>query len=85
MSRHEPMFNVQSSVLALLAAMVAVHLVRMGLSQDWVTAADPSGSSDPAGLQPELGTAIDYDQAGRTDILLHDVYGSRANWQVLVT
>jgi membrane associated rhomboid family serine protease len=31
------MFNVQSSVLAVLGAMVAVHLVRMGLSGDWDT------------------------------------------------
>src|SRR4029079_9506149 len=36
-SRHEPMFNVQASVLAVLGLMVAVHLVRMGLSQDWDT------------------------------------------------
>ena len=37
MNRHEPMFNVQDSVLAVLGAMVAVHLVRMGLSADWDT------------------------------------------------
>ena len=37
MNQHEPMFNVQSSVLAVLGAMVAVHLVRMGLSADWDT------------------------------------------------
>lgn len=37
MNQHEPMFNVQSSVLAVLAAMVAVHLVRTGLSADWDT------------------------------------------------
>jgi membrane associated rhomboid family serine protease len=36
-NRHEPIFNVQSAVLALLAFMVAVHLVRMGLSEDWDT------------------------------------------------
>src|SRR5262249_11543060 len=29
-------------------------------------------------------TAIDYDQDGRMDILLHDVYGSRDTWQVLL-
>lgn len=42
MSRHEPMFNVQGSVLAVLGLMVGVHLVRMGLSQDfdtWLTLA----------------------------------------------
>ena len=37
MSRHEPMFNVPGSVLAVLGLMVAVHLVRMGLSPDWDT------------------------------------------------
>ena len=37
MSRHEPMFNVPGSVLAVLGAMVAVHLVRLGLPQDWDT------------------------------------------------
>lgn len=37
MSRHEPMFNVQGSVLAVLGLMVAVHLVRLGLSADWDT------------------------------------------------
>jgi RHS repeat-associated protein len=57
----------------------------LGYTQDWVTVADPSGPADPAELQPELGTAIDYDQDGRTDILLHDVYGARNNWQVLLT
>jgi membrane associated rhomboid family serine protease len=36
-SRHEPMFNVQGSVLAVLGLMVAVHLVRLGLSPDWDT------------------------------------------------
>ena len=58
MSRHEPMFNVPSSVLALLAAMVAVHLVRMGLSQDWdtwltlVLAFIPARYSGFAGMLP---------------------------------
>ncbi len=37
MNRHEPMFNVQRSVMALLGVMVAVHLVRLSLSEDWFT------------------------------------------------
>ena len=37
MSRHEPMFNVPGSVLAVLALMAAVHLLRLGLSEDWDT------------------------------------------------
>lgn len=37
MSRHEPMFNVPGSVLAVLAAMTAVHVVRINLSEDWET------------------------------------------------
>ena len=37
MGRHEPMFNIEGSVLALLALMVGVHLVRLGLSEDWDT------------------------------------------------
>jgi membrane associated rhomboid family serine protease len=36
-SRHEPMFNIPGSVVALLAAMGAIHLVRWGLSADWST------------------------------------------------
>lgn len=35
MSRHEPMFNIPGSVLALLAMMAAVHLVRWSLPEDW--------------------------------------------------
>jgi len=36
-NQHEPMFNVHNSVLAVLGAMVAVQIVRMGLSADWDT------------------------------------------------
>ena len=46
--------------------------------------ANPSVPADPTHLQPEVGTALDYDQDGRTDILLHDVYDTRHNWQVLL-
>ncbi|MFA5900803.1 MAG: rhomboid family intramembrane serine protease [Hyphomicrobium sp.] len=37
MSRHEPMFNVPASVLAVLATMVVVHAVRINLGEDWDT------------------------------------------------
>lgn len=37
MNRHEPMFNVPGSVLAVLALMTAVHVLRLGLSEDWDT------------------------------------------------
>lgn len=39
-SQHEPMFNVAGSVLAVLGAMVAVHLIRLGVSPEfdgWLT------------------------------------------------
>ncbi len=45
---------------------------------------DGSGPSDPAQIQPELGTVIDYDQDGRKDVLLHDVHGVGVTWQVLL-
>ncbi len=45
---------------------------------------DGSGPSDPALIQPELGTVIDYDQDGRKDVLLHDVHGVGVTWQVLL-
>ncbi|WP_437734865.1 RHS repeat-associated core domain-containing protein [Sorangium sp. So ce1335] len=53
--------------------------------EDWPTVADPSGPSDPALLQPELGTVLDYDDDGRADVLLHDVYGSEVTWHVLLS
>ncbi|AUX49121.1 uncharacterized protein SOCE26_106660 [Sorangium cellulosum] len=36
--------------------------------EEWPIVADPVGPSDPAILQPELGTALDYDDDGRTEI-----------------
>ncbi len=56
----------------------------LGFSEEWPMVANPSVPADPAHLQPEVGTALDYDQDGRTDILLHDVYDTRHNWQVLL-
>src|SRR4051812_5851499 len=49
------------------------------------TVAAPPGPADPAVIQPDLGTTIDYDQNGKSDVYLHDVYGSRDNGLVLVT
>ncbi|AUX30840.1 MULTISPECIES: RHS repeat-associated core domain-containing protein [Sorangium] len=53
--------------------------------EEWPTVADPVGPSDPALLQPELGTVLDYDDDGRMDILLHDVYGTEVTWHVLLS
>src|SRR5262249_3681113 len=35
-------------------------------------------------IQPELGTVIDYNQDGRMDVFLHDVYGTSDTWIVLL-
>ncbi|WP_437605689.1 RHS repeat-associated core domain-containing protein [Sorangium sp. So ce834] len=53
--------------------------------EDWLFVADPVGPSDPAMLQPELGTVLDYDDDGRTDVLVHDVYGAEVTWHVLLS
>jgi hypothetical protein len=66
-------------------AMVYLGSPELGLLQEWSVALDPSGPADPAGLQPELGTAIDYNQDDRPDILLHDVHGTLVTWHVLLT
>jgi len=51
--------------------------------QKWPLVLDPPGPADPAQIQPELGTAIDFNQDGRMDLLLHDVYGRKNNHIVL--
>jgi YD repeat-containing protein len=56
----------------------------LGLVEDWVTVASPSGPADPRKIQPDLGTGIDYDADGRTDISVHDVYGASNTWHVLL-
>jgi RHS repeat-associated protein len=56
----------------------------LGFSQEWVSAADPSGPADPTLLQPELGSVLDYDGDGRRDLLLHDVHDAIPTWQVLL-
>ncbi|WP_437952580.1 RHS repeat-associated core domain-containing protein [Sorangium sp. So ce296] len=53
--------------------------------EEWPTVADPVGPSDPALLQPELGTVLDYDDDGRADVLLHDVYDAKTTWHVLLS
>ncbi|AUX35802.1 MULTISPECIES: RHS repeat-associated core domain-containing protein [Sorangium] len=53
--------------------------------EEWPTVADPMGPSDPALLQPELGTVLDYDDDGRMDVLLHDVYSTEVTWHVLLS
>ncbi|XWJ68823.1 RHS repeat-associated core domain-containing protein [Sorangium cellulosum] len=53
--------------------------------EEWPTVADPIGFPDPATLQPELGTVLDYDDDGRMDVLLHDVYGAEVTWHVLLS
>jgi hypothetical protein len=58
--------------------------VATALTEDWPMVAMPSGPADPASIQPEVGTAIDYDQDGLTDLLLHDVAGVSPNWIVLL-
>jgi hypothetical protein len=56
----------------------------LAFSQAWVTVAEPSGPADPPSIQPELGTVLDYNQDGRKDVLLHDVYNALTTWQVLL-
>ncbi|WP_437933510.1 RHS repeat-associated core domain-containing protein [Sorangium sp. So ce341] len=53
--------------------------------EEWPTVAEPMEPSDPALLQPELGTVLDYDDDGRMDVLLHDVYGTEVTWHVLLS
>ncbi|KYF61036.1 type IV secretion protein Rhs [Sorangium cellulosum] len=56
----------------------------LALFEDWPVVADAHGPADPTLLQPELGTAIDHDQDGRMDVLLHDVHGATDTWHVLL-
>ncbi|MDC0679024.1 RHS repeat-associated core domain-containing protein [Sorangium atrum] len=53
--------------------------------QDWLFVADPDGPSDPALLQPELGTVLDYNDDGQMDVLLHDVFDTKTTWHVLLS
>ncbi|HLM76738.1 MAG TPA: VCBS repeat-containing protein, partial [Polyangiaceae bacterium] len=57
---------------------------KLAFSQEWPMVADPAGPSDSSSIQPELGTAIDYDQNGQSDIWLHDVYGGSVNETMLL-
>jgi YD repeat-containing protein len=56
----------------------------LAFSQEWPMVADPIDPADSSSLQPELGTAIDYDQNGRADVWLHDVHGGSVNEMVLL-
>ncbi|WP_437985517.1 FG-GAP repeat domain-containing protein [Sorangium sp. So ce117] len=53
--------------------------------EDWLFVADPDRPSAPALPQPELGTVLDYDDDGRMDVLLHDVYEAETTWHVLLS
>src|SRR5262249_49950370 len=56
----------------------------LALTEDWPMVASPSGPADPTQIQPELGTAIDYDDDGRADVFVHDVWDASPNWIVLL-
>ncbi|MBK9266191.1 MAG: VCBS repeat-containing protein [Polyangiaceae bacterium] len=58
---------------------------KVAFSQEWSFVQDPQGPADPSQIQPELGTASDFDQDGRMDVLLHDVHGSKNNHIVLLS
>jgi hypothetical protein len=60
-------------------------LPKVAFSQEWSFVQDAQDQSDPGLLQPELGVALDYNQDGRADILLYDVYGNRNNHIVLLS
>ncbi|MDC0682432.1 RHS repeat-associated core domain-containing protein [Sorangium atrum] len=53
--------------------------------EDWLFVADPDGPSDPALLQPELGTVLDYNDDGQMDVFLHDVFDTKTTWHVLLS
>ncbi|WP_437731191.1 RHS repeat-associated core domain-containing protein [Sorangium sp. So ce1335] len=57
----------------------------LAFREEWPMVADPSGPSNSAFLQPELGTVLDYDDDGRADVLLHDVHGAEVTWHVLLS
>ncbi|MEZ4300176.1 MAG: FG-GAP-like repeat-containing protein [Polyangiaceae bacterium] len=59
--------------------------LELAFSQEDIEAPNPTSSADPSQIQPELGTVIDYDQDGRQDVLLHDVYGQTTTWRVLLS
>ncbi len=69
--RHEPMFNVQVSVLAVLGVMVAVHLVRLGLSADWDTWVTLALAFIPARYSGYAGELPGGDVASVTSFLTH--------------
>ncbi len=56
---------------------------KVGLLQEWSFVENSDGPTEPTQLQPELGTVIDYNDDGRKDIFLHDIYNNRQNYTVL--
>ncbi|HLM74851.1 MAG TPA: type IV secretion protein Rhs, partial [Polyangiaceae bacterium] len=56
----------------------------LAFSQEWGFVDNPDEPADPALIQPEVGTPLDYDQDGLMDVLMHDVHGSAVTWQVLL-
>ncbi|MEZ4298906.1 MAG: SpvB/TcaC N-terminal domain-containing protein [Polyangiaceae bacterium] len=59
--------------------------LELAFSQADIEAPNPTAPADPTQIQPELGTVIDYDQDGRQDVLLHDVYAQTTTWRVLLS
>ncbi|WP_437531191.1 RHS repeat-associated core domain-containing protein [Sorangium sp. So ce726] len=53
--------------------------------EDWLFVADPDGPSDPALLQPELGTVLEFNDDGQMDVFLHDVFDTKTTWHVLLS
>jgi len=40
--------------------------------------------SVPSPIPPDRGTPLDYNHDGRTDVLLHDIFGQYTTWRVLL-
>ncbi|HLM71735.1 MAG TPA: SpvB/TcaC N-terminal domain-containing protein, partial [Polyangiaceae bacterium] len=56
----------------------------LAFSQEEIFVNNPDVPSDPTMVQPEVGTALDYDQDGFMDVLSHDVHGVTNTWHVLL-
>src|SRR5262249_24492233 len=55
----------------------------LALTEDWPMVTSPSGPADPTQIQPELGTAIDYNADGLADLFLHSGGDTSPTWIVL--
>ncbi|NUQ77989.1 MAG: VCBS repeat-containing protein [Polyangiaceae bacterium] len=58
---------------------------KVAFSQEWGAVNHPKDIADPALIQPEIGTRLDYDQDGRMDVFVHDTYGLRSTWHILLS